>query len=250
LIPQNSYKDLEIDGFSVFGNHVNWPIEHCRQRFLAHYRFKTDNCLFYRQVRVSLIRLDRCVLAISKTIKFSVRWAQKVFGRSHNDRAPFFSARRYSRNTTENASAESESPNDKPIDLALIKTDHSEISYHISTSMRANGCGEFTSLFIVMKSRPHESNVDRALSMSPRPRRRSLWWGIRDTRAIVLVRVISRTYAPHPPIARRSSSDAASGRNLYSLFTSPPAWRLHIPRTIRPAARSEPPAGDPYSVYS
>jgi len=102
----------------------------------------------------------------------------------------FFSTWCYSRNTAEDASAESKSPDETSIDLVSIKTEHSESSGRISTSIRAD---ELTSLTGVPKRSPLESNADRTESVFLRP----WWWslrrGIRDTRSTIRARVISGT---------------------------------------------------------
>jgi len=84
-----------------------------------------------------------------------------VFWPQPTNRAPFFSARRYSRSTAEDASAESKSPDEAPIYLAPIKTEHSESSHHISTSICVDGHGWLNSLNNVAKPSTHESNPDR-----------------------------------------------------------------------------------------
>jgi len=96
----------------------------------------------------------------------------------------------YSRSMTEDASSERKSPGEAPIDLAPVKTEHFESSYRIYTSMRADG---LNSLTIITKLSPHESNPDRARSMSLLPRGWSLRRGLKDTRATVHAHVISRT---------------------------------------------------------
>jgi len=67
--------------------------------------------------------------------------------------------RRYSRGMAEDTPAESNSPGEALIDLAPIKTEHSESPYRIYTSMRIDGRGELNSLTIVTKPSPHESNL-------------------------------------------------------------------------------------------
>jgi len=88
------------------------------------------------------------------------QWVSWLFGfKKPTDRAPSISTWRYTRGPAEDASAESMSPSEAvPIDLAPIKTEHSESSYRISTSMCADGRGGLT---IVTKPNPHESNPDR-----------------------------------------------------------------------------------------
>jgi len=54
-------------------------------------------------------------------------------------KAPFFfSARRYTRGTAEDASAENKSSGETSVDVAPTKTEHSESSYRVCTSLRAD----------------------------------------------------------------------------------------------------------------
>jgi len=150
------------------------------------------------------------------------------------------------------------------------------------TSIRTDGLNGLT---VVTKPSPRESNPGhRTRSVSPRPRGRSLRRGFGDTRATVLARVVSRTcleqHSPLPLYRRtglrvvppavgcpglglrrrglgrvwktRGVGGPWFAREDFTLFGHlRPARRWRVPRTIRPAAVPEPPAGDlSFSVCS
>jgi len=71
---------------------------------------------------------------------------------------PLLARRRYSRDTAEDIPAVSKLPAEEPIDLAPIKTEHSERSYRTYTSMCFARHGALNRLTIVAKPNPHESN--------------------------------------------------------------------------------------------
>jgi len=67
------------------------------------------------------------------TVRIQILW----LGKAYWPYVPFISARRCSRDTAaEDASAESKSPGETTIGQAPIKSEHSECSYRICTSMR------------------------------------------------------------------------------------------------------------------
>jgi len=71
--------------------------------------------------------------------------------------APLISTRCYSRGKTEDAQAESKSSGETPVGLVPIKTEHSESSYRVRTSMRTDGRGELDALTTIARPSPHGS---------------------------------------------------------------------------------------------
>jgi len=120
------------------------------------------------------------------------------------DRTPSISARCYSRGTAEDASAESKSPGEAPIDIAPIETESSVVnsSSRIYTSMRTDGRGGLDGLTVVTKPSPNESDPDRVRSVSLRLRVWYLQRDLRDARVTVRARVISRTASNNLRLSR------------------------------------------------